>query len=285
MGGRNHNITHDSVSIFNPANGTYAKLPPMNSPRHQASSCVYNNDVVTAGGIDGKSCLDGIEILKTDQDLLRWEVSRGKLPYKLYGHVLIVYQEKLLVIGGFNYETQRESNEIHELALAKPYTATLLATMPRPRAGHSAEIVNDKLFILGGVDDKGNIVASVWTYDFIKKEFISYPPLPKPVCFMSTVTRGNKIIVVGGEDKNDRYLKDVIMYDTETGRIENLPSLNRMRSRHSAVICDDVIVVLGGWNGKLLNSVESWKIDSDENWRELPSMPEGTNLLTAVVKP
>ena len=112
-------------------------------------------------------------------------------------------------------------------------------------------------------------------------------PLPKPVRLMSTVTWGNKLIVVGAEDNNGHVLNDVIMYDTETGRIEILPSLNHKRFSHSAVICDDVIFVLGGWNEEEenLNSVESLKINSDENWKELPSMREKRQFLTAVVKP
>jgi hypothetical protein len=196
-----------------------------------------------------------------------------------------------LVIGGYNWDTKTVSNEIHELALDEPHTATLLATMPEPRRRHTAEIVNGQLFILGGTtthneNEKENVLDSVIMYDFITKKFETCEPLPKPVCHMSTVTRGNKIIVVGGENKKKQDLNDVIMYDTETGRSEILPSLNHERRHHSAVICDGVIFAFGGFSKKkALNSVESWKIDSDENWTERRGMSKKRACVTAVVKP
>ena len=287
MGGCDANETKKSVIIFNPAYGTYAELPPMNCPRHSQSSCVYNNDVIVACGRDGKH-LDSIEILRVNQDLPRWTISNGRLPAKLLGHVLKVYKEKLLVIGGLD-DTGKVSNEIHELALDKPYTPTLLATMPEPRMHHAAEIVNDTLFILGGRTNNDNedevILDSVMVYDFITKEFKTCRPLPKPVYFMSTVTWGKHIIVIGGGDKRAN-LNDVIRYDIESGHCETLPLLRRRRSGHSSVIIDDVIFVFGGFNTeqKYLNSVESFTLGSD-GWKELSGMRVNRNRVTAVVKP
>ena len=293
MGGAEVNEHKKSVSIFTPANGTYAELPPMNRPRSSPSSCAYNSDVIVAGGTDGKYYLDSIEILKINQDLPRWTISNGRLPAKLTGHVLKVYKEKLLVIGGFD-NGGKVSNEIHELALDKPYTPTLLATMPEPRMYHAAEIVNDKLFILGGrirKDDDDDVVYddvvydSVVLYDFIMKEFKTCPSLPEPVHFMSTVTWGKQIIVIGGVNERGSS-NDVIMYDIESGHCETLPSLRHKRSGHSSVIIEDVIFVFGGHTAEqgALTSVESFTMGSD-GWKELPGMKVKRNCVTAVVKP
>ena len=288
MGGYDDNGVKKSVSIFNPANGTYAELPPMNSPRSAALSCVYNNDVIVAGGTDGKHRLDSIEILKMNQDLPRWTLSNGRLLAQLTGYVLKVYQEKLLVIGRWD-DTNKVSNEIHELALDKPYTPTLLTTMPQSRMNHAAEIVDHKLFIMGGEtrnnDDDEVVLDSVMVYDLITKEFKTRPSLPKPVYLMSTLTWGKQIIVIGGVDKRANF-NDVIMYDIESGHCETLPSLRHRRCGHSSVIIDDVIFVFGGFNieQKYLNSVESFTLGSD-GWKELPPMKENRNRVAAVVKP
>ena len=289
VGGYDGNKVKKSVTIFNPAYGTYAELPPMNSPRTGASSCVYNNDVIVAGGWDGKHRLDSIEILRINQALPRWTISNSRLPAKLAGHALNVYQEKLLVIGGL-HDTNKVSNEINELALESPYTPTLLAVMPEPRMNHAAEIVNDKLFILRGAtrNDNGDEVVhdSVMVYDFITKEFKTCPSLPKPVYLMSTVTWGKNIIVIGGCNKKRADLNDVIMYNIEAGHWEILPSLRHKRSQHSNVIIDDVMFVFGGCNMEEgnLTSVESFTMGSD-GWKELPGMKEKRSLITAVVKP
>ena len=289
MGGLDDNGAKKSVIIFNPGNGTYAELPPMNTPRFGASSCVYNSDVIVAGGTDGRTHnLDSIEILRINQRLPRWTILNSRLPAKLTGHVLKVYQEKLLVIGGRD-NTGKVSNKIHELALDKPYTPTSLATMPQPRMNHAAEIVNDTLFILGSrtKNDNGDDVShdSVMVYDFITKEFKTCRSLPKPVHLTSTVTWGKQIIVIGGVNERGNF-NDVIMYDIKSGHCKTLPSLRHRRSSPSSVIIEDVIFVFGGFTPEqgTLTSVECFTMGSD-GWKELPGMKEKRIFATVVVKP
>jgi N-acetylneuraminic acid mutarotase len=277
----------NTAEKFNIAEGKSTQLPRMNHPRVESASCVYNGDVIVAGGFDGQAGTDLIEILKMNQNPLRWTMFDGKLPAKLCGHDVTVYQDKLYLIGGLNWSEKKISDAIYELSLAPPYTVKLLARMPQPRRNHRAEIVNGKLFILGGstTDFTKDGTDSVVVYDFIKNEIMPCPSLPEPVSRMSTVTWGNTIIVVGGVDKNDQVLNDVIMYHIETGRSEKLPSLKHKRCAVSAVMMHDVIVVLGGWNREegFLNSVESFTM-GDDQWKELPGMKEKRQFATAVVK-
>jgi hypothetical protein len=278
----------NTVEKYNIVEGKSTQLPGMNLARAKSASCVYNGDVIVAGGYDGQDATDLIEILKMNQHPLRWTMFDGKLPVKLSGHDVTVYQDKLYIIGGCNWNEVKTSDAIFELSLAPPYTVKLLARMPQPRRDHGAEIVNGKLFILGGTTTGAakDAIDSVVVYDFIKNEIKPCPSLPRPVSGMSTVTWDNMVIVVGGVDKNDQVLNDVIMYHIETGRSERLPSLKHKRRRPSAVIMHDVIVVLGGWNKEegYLNSVESFTM-GDDQWKELPGMKEKRLYATAVVKP
>ena len=278
----------NTVEKFNIVEGKSTELPRMNQPRAGSASCVYNNNIMVTGGFNGQDGLDSIEVLNMNQHPLRWMMFQCTLPFKLYDHVAIVYQDKLYVIGGRNESENKTSHAIHELSLAAPYSAKVQARMPQPRQNHRVEIVNGKFFIFGGRTTglSKDPTDSVLVYDLYTKKFQPCPSLPKPVCRMSTVTWGNMIIVVGGADKNGEDLNDVIMYDTETGRSEKLPSLNHKRSGHSAVIMHDVIVVFGGWNmeQRYLNSVESFTL-GDDGWRELPAMKEKRRYATAVVKP
>jgi hypothetical protein len=268
--------------------GKSTQLPRMNLARAESASCVYNGDVIVAGGYDGQAGTDSIEILKMNQHPLRWTMFDGKLPVKLSANDVTVYQDKLYITGGYNWNKKKPSDAIYELALAPPYTVKHLARMPQPRSNHGAEIINGKLFILGGTTTGlvQHATDSVVVYDFIKNEIKPCPSLPEPVSRMSAVAWGNTIIVVGGVDKNDQVLNDVILYHIESGRSERLPSLKHKRCAPSAVIMHDVIVVLGGWNSEegLLNSVESFTM-GDDQWKELPGMKEKRYYATAVVKP
>ena len=278
----------NTVEKYNIVEGKSTQLPRMNLARRVSASCVYNGDVIVAGGSDSEVGTDSIEILKMNQHPLRWTMFDGKLPVKFSAHDVTVYQDKLYITGGYNWTEKKTSDAIYELSLAPPYTVKFLTRMPQPRKNHRAEIVNGKLFILGGTttDDVKNATDSVVVYDFIKNEIKPCPSLPRPVSAMSTVTWGNMIILVGGENQNGQALNDVIMYHIETGRSERLPSLKHKRWGPSAVIMHDVIVVLGGWNKeeRYLNSVESFTM-GDDHWKELPGMKEKRFHATAVVKP
>ena len=277
-----------TVEKYSIVEGKSTPLPRMNLARAESASCVYNGDVIVSGGSGGKVGIYLIEILKMNQLPLRWTMFDGKLPVKLVAHDITVYQDKLYIIGGFNCNEMKLSDAIYELSLAPPYTVKLLARMPQPRRNHRAEIVNGKLFILGGTTtgESKDATNSVVVYDFIKNEIKPCPSLPRPVLAMSTVTWGNMIIVAGGKDKKAQVLNDAILYHTETGRSERLPSLKHKRYGHSAVMMHDVIVVLGGENEEegYLNSVESFTM-GDDQWKELPGMKEKRSFLTAVVKP
>jgi N-acetylneuraminic acid mutarotase len=278
----------NTVEKYDIEEGKSTRLPAMNLPRAESASCVYNGEVIVAGGFDGQADTDLIEILKMNQHPLRWTVIDGKLPSKLSGHDVTVYDDKLYIIGGDNWNEKKTSDAIYELSLAPPYTVKLLARMPQRRQRHRAEIVNGKLFILGGTTTAifKDATDSVVVYDFIRKEIKACESLPKPVSGMCTVTWGNIIIVFGGVDKNDQVLNDVIMYHIETGQSERLPSLKHKRRGASAVILHNVIVVLGGWNKEegYLKSVESFTM-GDDQWKELPVMNEKRHYATAVVRP
>lgn len=73
--------------------------------------------------------------------------------------------------------------------------------------------------------------------------------------------QGSKLLVYGGENEHRQYLSDVIIFDLETAHW-TLPDISgptpRGRARHSAVIHDDKLYVLGGMTGndsRVLNDI------------------------------
>ncbi|CAB4025549.1 actin-binding IPP-like [Paramuricea clavata] len=219
----------------------------MNLARAESASCVYNGDVIVTGGWVDQNGTDLIEILKMNQHPLRWTMFDGKLPPKLSAHDVTVYQDKLYIIAGDNWNENKPSDAIYELSLAP-----LMLSSFSQECLSQEETTEHKLLTgsyLSWEDRqparvKMPLIDSVVVYDFIKNQI----NLPEPALGMSTVTWGNMIIVVGGVDKNYQALNDVIMYHIETGRSESLPSLKNKMHGASAVILHDVIVVLGGRN-------------------------------------
>ncbi|XP_028416168.1 kelch domain-containing protein 8B-like [Dendronephthya gigantea] len=275
-----------TVENFNMVLGRSTRYPDMLVARGTPASCVHNSDVFVSGGYDGNTGTGVIEVLKIDQQTLQWVEFADISHVKLSDHVAVVFQKRLYLIGGQDRISEEMSDRIYAVNLIGPSLALMMARMPQPRRHHQAELVNGKLFILGGKSINAKALDSVVAYDLDKNEFTTCPSLPQPVTAMSTVTWGKMIIVVGGEDKNGQVLNDAYMYDTETGQIQRVPSMIYRRKGCSAVIVNNVIVAFGGRNKEqgFLNSVESFTIGGDR-WKELPGMIEKRCWATAVVKP
>ena len=260
----------------------------MKECRQEASSFVCTNQFFVAGGCTGSGHTDTIEILKIDEQPLKWTESPAKLPFKCDDHKTVVYQNSLIHIGGFNATEAKCSDAISEVLLTPPYPKKLLCRMPQPRLYHGVEIFNDNILILGGGSSllvKNNL-NSVFVYEVNKNELKAMPSLPCAVSAMATVRWGDKVVVIGGRDKDDKVLSDVLMYDSKTGESNVLPSMLHKRRGCSAIITGNVIVVMGGWNkkDKYLSSVECLTLGG-YSWEELPPMIEPRYYATAVVMP
>ncbi|CAB4015258.1 hypothetical protein C1645_806302 [Paramuricea clavata] len=71
---------------------------------------ILGGNVIVAGGFDGQAGTDSIEILKINRHPLRWTMFDGKLPVKLAGHDATVYQDKLYIIEGHNWNEKKTSD-------------------------------------------------------------------------------------------------------------------------------------------------------------------------------
>ena len=281
---------NDSVEMFNWRQKTWSPLQSIPNKRHSATSFVYNNHVTIAGGyctgfVDDL-CDDMIRMnIHPNPDLsIHWSECPVKLPTKLELHSSVVYNDHLMVTGG--YDGNATSNCIHEVQLVPPYTVKTLSRMPEPRAEHCMEIFDDSLLIVGGrtTDRYQNNFSSVVLYDIKKNECKQLAPLPYEVCQMATVRWGDNIIVIGGYDKRNKILDTVIMYNVKTEQSHTLPSMRCKRRQCTAVVIGNNIVVLGGVDERHdgLKSVEAFNFES-YTWQEFPEMSHARWLYTAVV--
>ena len=179
-----------------------------------------------------------MEVLKIDQQPLKWTKSPAKPPFKCEGHKTIVYQNSLICIGGYNDTEDKHSDVVSEVLLTPPYPKKLLCKMPQQRERHGVEIFNEKILILGGRTSSSN--------DINRNKSKQMLPLPPAVSGMATVRFEDKVVVIGGSDKDGKVLSDVLIYDSKTGESNVLPSMKRVRYGCGAIITGNMIVVMGG---------------------------------------
>ena len=169
-------VRTNSVEIFNWSQKSWAPLRPMPTVRYGATTFVYNNHVVTAGGCrTGFTLVDNMIRMKIDSnpDLLgHWNDCPDKLPAKLVRHSSVVYNDHLYVTGGCIASLDQISDHIDEVQLVPPFSVKTLSRMPEPRQGHAMEMLDERLLIVGGStsnNPKHNL-SSVVQYNIKKKE-------------------------------------------------------------------------------------------------------------------
>lgn len=70
--------------------------------------------------------------------------------------------------------------------------------LPAPRRGHAAVVLDGKLYVLGGMDANGTIVATVDAYDVAAGRWESRAPMPTPRSSHMAVALDGLIYVLGG---------------------------------------------------------------------------------------
>ena len=217
---------------------------------------------------------------------MKWVEFSAELPFKGCNHQTVVYQQRVIHIGGYNFDECEQSNLISEIQLTSPCTTTELCQMPSSRDCFGAEAFDDKILIIGGVDEDDNVLDSVLVFDPEKNECTEMPPLPRPLSRMATVRWGEQVVVLGGYDEEDEVVNDVFLYNYKTGKITFLPSMLEKRYNCSAVVTGDTIVVMCGVNDKCecMNSVECLSIGGSA-WAYLPEMNQNRYRAVSEVLP
>ncbi len=271
---------HKSVEIFSWEKNCWFVMSQMNEEHDGASSFIYNDQLFVVGGWGSKT----IETLNLNELPLKWTKCPGELSSDCCGHQTVVCEQHIINIGG--YELWNSFDKIRELQLTSPVTIKNLCQMPEPRDSHGAEILEDKVTILGGEDNDSEPLNSVLEFDPKKNECKKMPPLPHPLTRMATVRWRDQVVVLGGRNKRKKVKNDVFMYDCKTGKITPLPSMLERRWWCCASITGNTIVVMGGVNDKdeYLSSVECFRMGG-YTWEYLPEMNNARSSAVAEVLP
>jgi hypothetical protein len=291
-GGLDGKENTNSVEMFSLLNATWTPLQPMKEGRRRASSVVYNNQMFVTGGLrqsgEGIKSIEKLSLnaVQVDQSITRENVL-AKLPGPLWGHCSVVYNGRLIVIGGYDASKRAYSDSITEISLVGYYSSKLLATMPQARYLHGVAMFGDKILILGGAFNGfyNTNLASVLLYDITKNKCKELAALPYPVSEMATVKCGDdSVIIVGGADSNGQTLNKVLLYNIKTQKSRMLPDMKYKRRGCVAAVVRDTVIVMGGRDErrKSLKSVECFQFDR-YSWQKLPEMQQARWLATAVV--
>lgn len=150
---------------------------------------------------------------------------------------------------------------------------TASGSHPNPRAAHSANVVNHKLYVFGGWNGFGafNDVYSLDLDSYVWSEIMAKGSLPIARNNHRTATFQNKIYVHGGHD-GEKWLGDMFHFDTAKSmwiKVNVYDYQPSARACHSLNRIDKKLYMFGGFDGNhSFNDIEVFDIEGG-GWMQL----------------
>jgi Kelch motif protein len=144
---------------------------------------------------------------------------------------------------------------------------------------HQAVVLEDKIYIIGGVDfiEGGPRTDTVRVFDITSNEWSIAPPLPTPLDHTAAATDGSRIYVVGGfsgteprREPSDR----LFIYDPKTNEWQEGNRMSEPRAALTADFINGLLYAVGGINSAHIPVTTNEVYDPVSNsWSETTSMP------------
>ncbi len=180
--------------------GTWVSKSPMPTARTALGIAEVNGKIYAIGGYPDLNATE-----EYDPTTDTWK-TKGAMPTARFNFAIAVYQNKIYCIGG--HFSNRSINARAEITGAievyDPATDKweIKKAMPVPRAQLEANVVNDKIYLIGGrTGGQKSTVSTNQVYDPISEEWGTRKPMPYPVIHYSSAVIGSKIFVMGGQDE------------------------------------------------------------------------------------
>ncbi|KAG4146669.1 hypothetical protein ERO13_D05G173300v2 [Gossypium hirsutum] len=187
----------------------------------------------------------------------------------LWGHSTCTLEStnkaEVLIFGGFGGSGSHARR--HDSFLLDPLHGTLreinVAGRPSPRLGHTASLIGDCMYVIGGRADPTNILSELWILNTLKNEWrlldcigSAFPPRHRH----AAAAVGSKIYVFGGLN-NDAISSSLHVLDTNTLQCEELIAHGEQpcaRHSHSMVAYGSKLFMFGGYYGEALGDLYSF---------------------------
>jgi N-acetylneuraminic acid mutarotase len=284
--------------VVGAAENSWTTKKPMPTARGGLGVAVVNGKIYAIGGFDGVNQLSVNEEYNPVTDT--W-TTKASMPTARSGFAIAVYQNKIYCIGGTTGDSGNSVSgftgvtEVYDPATDKWETKK---PMPTPRADMCANIVNGKIYCIGGkkywgVDPFYQELNATEVYDPILNYWAIRSPMPIPVLGAASAVLNGKIYVVGGSRHFQAgwdlsTVNSNQVYDPENDAWSTRAALPSSESYAAAGATSGVtapkrIYFVGGSSQTTYSSV-TYAYDSVDNvWSTVASMPTSRVYLAVAV--
>ena len=259
--GTSRNDAQDSyrLDVYNLTTNQWSSSP-ITTPHCDFAMTILDDKLVTAGGATrNDEIVKKVLVLNAGQ----WK-DYSEMPTARCHATAVGYHSMLIVVGG-TIEVESKwvrvsTTELLDTTNGCWYTCN---NLPSPHQQLRVAIMNDKLYLLGGVDKdfKPSPQVFVVSLGTLSTHQLNWQSAPNtPWCFSAPVTLYNKfLLTVGGRRPSDisSQTREVYALNPSTGQWKHLTNIPAARSFPAVVGVADNMILIGGPtnNGKYSNTV------------------------------
>jgi len=156
--------------------------------------------------------------------------------------------------------------------------------MSTPREEINGVLLNGKIYVIGGSEDRNKISDKVDFYDTVTNEWHTVASLPTPRDHIGASVYDNKIFVVGGYDVHDTPTNQLLIYDPQTNRWREGAPMPTSRGALIAEFINGTLYAAGGVDSthNVVSTVEAYDPQTNK-WFTRASMPTARHHASATV--
>ena len=251
------------TDCFVPSTKTWVSLPKMPYPCTQGGAAVCGGILYIVGAENE----DSLVMCCFNPKHNKW--SSHEIAFDIVDFSVTCFNEELYVIGGCG---SWNGVKIYNPVLDEWRTAVSMET---GRAGHSAVVLQEHIYVIAGHDASNVCLNSVECYNPLTDQWSRISNLSKARRCAAVTTVCEKIIVVGGfGDMTVRTIEPSCeIYHPNTNQWSLVSSPGIPRASCSAVSIDDIVYLFGGENETdYLQAVECFDVKKGK-WYEIEAMP------------
>ena len=194
-----------SLPLVGAAEDSWTTLEPMPTPRSRFRITEVENKIYAIGGLGAEGVLATNE--EYDPQSNTWD-TKEPMPSPRCDFAIAVYGDKIYTFGGRINPTEYAFIPEGYLGVTEVYnpktdTWETKTSMPTNRCGLSANVVEGKIYLTGGIKyynrfPYSSLVNETEVYAPETDSWITKDPMPNPVSNYASAVIDNKIYVIGG---------------------------------------------------------------------------------------
>jgi N-acetylneuraminic acid mutarotase len=209
--------------LFEPVKNATSAIPE----ERQGHSAVPLDDryIIIYGGSKEFNIYNDIWAFDTHTNIWRY---LGSTPVHSEGHRAVIKGRTMFIFGGFGNQKFLDQVQVVEIDEALQITTSVLKlSADRERAYHTATLVGDYVYVIGGVDLTRDTMSTLSVFDTNTRQWIPNAEFTNAARFRPrqnhcAVAYNNQVIVFGGYGNAKDWYQDLIAITPATNKHDEL---------------------------------------------------------------